>query len=72
MADLRLDGPRLTLPHPRGHLRAFVLRPLAELSPGLQWPGHGPVETLLAQVVDQPIERLDRGLVLPGSAARSG
>lgn len=72
MADLRLDGPRLTLPHPRGHLRAFVLQPLAELAPGLLWPGQGPVETLLTQVVDQPIERLDRGLVLPGNAARSG
>lgn len=28
-----LDGPSLVLPHPRAHLRAFVLRPLAEVAP---------------------------------------
>ena len=28
---LRLDEPGLTLPHPRAHLRDFVLKPLAEL-----------------------------------------
>ena len=29
------DTPTLTLPHPRMHLRRFVLEPLLELSP--QW-----------------------------------
>lgn len=32
----------LTLPHPRAHLRRFVLEPLAEIEPDLQppgWPG---------------------------------
>ena len=32
---LRIDTPRLTLPHPRAHLRAFVLDPLRELDPQL-------------------------------------
>lgn len=32
-------GERLTLPHPRAHLRRFVLQPLAELAPDLRWPG---------------------------------
>lgn len=56
--DLTLDTPELTLPHPRAHLRAFVLLPLCELAPALRVPGHGPVAALLAQVHDQPIEKL--------------
>ncbi|HYF61739.1 MAG TPA: 2-amino-4-hydroxy-6-hydroxymethyldihydropteridine diphosphokinase, partial [Herpetosiphonaceae bacterium] len=31
--DLALDSPELTLPHPRMHERAFVLRPLADIDP---------------------------------------
>ncbi|MFT4692454.1 MAG: 2-amino-4-hydroxy-6-hydroxymethyldihydropteridine diphosphokinase [Limisphaerales bacterium] len=30
---------RLTLPHPRAHLRRFVLAPLAEILPGFEAPG---------------------------------
>lgn len=55
-----MDTPRLILPHPRAHQRAFVLAPLAELAPGLDLPGHGPVERLLAGVADQAIERIVR------------
>ncbi|MFG6466867.1 2-amino-4-hydroxy-6-hydroxymethyldihydropteridine diphosphokinase [Roseateles sp. BYS87W] len=33
--DVTLDTPRLTLPHPRVAERAFVLRPLWELAPGM-------------------------------------
>jgi 2-amino-4-hydroxy-6-hydroxymethyldihydropteridine diphosphokinase len=46
--DVRLDEPGLTLPHPRLHERRFALEPLAELDPGLEIPGRGPVETLIA------------------------
>lgn len=62
--DLLLHGdavqsdPELTLPHPRAHQRAFVLRPLAELSPDLLIPGRGTVAELLPAVADQTIERL--------------
>ena len=51
-------SPRLTLPHPRLQLRAFVLVPLAELAPALTIPGYGRVDALLASVADQRIERL--------------
>ncbi|MCW2699722.1 MAG: 2-amino-4-hydroxy-6-hydroxymethyldihydropteridine pyrophosphokinae [Blastococcus sp.] len=42
------DDPRLTLPHPRAHERAFVLVPWATLEPGAELPGRGPVAALLA------------------------
>jgi 2-amino-4-hydroxy-6-hydroxymethyldihydropteridine diphosphokinase len=45
---VRLDEPGLTLPHPRLHERRFVLEPLAELDPGLEIPGRGSVQTLIA------------------------
>ncbi|QTN25576.1 2-amino-4-hydroxy-6-hydroxymethyldihydropteridine diphosphokinase [Rhizobacter sp. AJA081-3] len=55
---LTMETPELTLPHPRAHQRAFVLLPLAELAPQLQLPGRGRVAELLAQVRDQPIEKV--------------
>jgi 2-amino-4-hydroxy-6-hydroxymethyldihydropteridine diphosphokinase len=58
--DHALDTPRLTLPHPRLHERAFVLRPLAELAPGLVIAGRGPLADLLAAVAGQRIEPLPR------------
>ena len=61
--DLLLHGSAvrntdfLTLPHPRMHLRAFVLRPLHDLEPSLILP-QGDFETLLQQCSDQRLERL--------------
>jgi len=34
-------SPRLTLPHPRAHLRRFVMGPLSEVAPGWIHPGLG-------------------------------
>ncbi|MGH8092646.1 MAG: 2-amino-4-hydroxy-6-hydroxymethyldihydropteridine diphosphokinase [Chthoniobacterales bacterium] len=34
-----LDDPQLQLPHPRMHLRGFVIHPLAEIRPNLVLPG---------------------------------
>jgi len=41
------DDPSLTLPHPRAHLRAFVLRPWLDIAPYAQLPGYGSVQGLL-------------------------
>ena len=36
---LILDHPKLQLPHPRAHKRAFVLAPMAEIDSGFRLPG---------------------------------
>jgi 2-amino-4-hydroxy-6-hydroxymethyldihydropteridine diphosphokinase len=41
------DDPELILPHPRAHLRAFVLRPWIDIQPYGQLPGHGWLSDLL-------------------------
>ncbi|MEU7903287.1 2-amino-4-hydroxy-6-hydroxymethyldihydropteridine diphosphokinase [Actinoplanes sp. NPDC049118] len=41
------DDAELTLPHPRAHLRAFVLKPWLDLQPYARLPGHGWVTDLL-------------------------
>jgi 2-amino-4-hydroxy-6-hydroxymethyldihydropteridine diphosphokinase len=56
--DLKFSDAVLTVPHPRLHVRAFVLKPLAELAPDLELPGLGPLTGLLPAVSDQRIERL--------------
>ncbi|GAB2933953.1 2-amino-4-hydroxy-6-hydroxymethyldihydropteridine diphosphokinase [Rhodococcus aerolatus] len=59
----RSDDPELTLPHPRAHLRAFVLVPWLEVDPAAVLVGHGPVADLLAGL--DPAERAG---VRPGPA----
>lgn len=51
--DVVQDDPRLTLPHPRMHQRAFVLVPLAEIA-----PARVSVEDL-RRVENQPISVLN-------------
>jgi 2-amino-4-hydroxy-6-hydroxymethyldihydropteridine diphosphokinase len=41
------DDPELTLPHPRAHQRAFVLRPWIDIQPYGQLPGYGWLTDLL-------------------------
>jgi 2-amino-4-hydroxy-6-hydroxymethyldihydropteridine diphosphokinase len=53
------SGPALILPHPRAHLRKFVLQPLAEIAPDLHLPGlAGGVSDLLRDLVsDEKIRK---------------
>ena len=53
--DALLQGSELTLPHPRMHQRAFVLRPLLEIAADLTLPGLGPARDYLPAVADQDI-----------------
>ena len=63
--DLLLFGetacasPELTLPHPRMHERAFVLRPLLDLDPRAEIPGRGAARALLRVCTAQAIERIE-------------
>ena len=51
--DLVLDSPKLVLPHPRLHLRRFVLEPLCDLAPQLLLPGTGaPLSRVLKELKD--------------------
>ena len=62
--DLLLYGedsiarPGLTVPHPRMHERAFVLRPLAEIAPDALVPGRGRAAGLLEECAAQDVERI--------------
>jgi 2-amino-4-hydroxy-6-hydroxymethyldihydropteridine diphosphokinase len=57
--DLRLDSPRLTIPHYGMKLRGFVLVPLAELAPELILPCNTPVQQLITQKMRDELQRLD-------------
>ena len=51
--ELNVENERLQLPHPRMHLRRFVLQPLADIRPDLVLPNQTKtVRELLAQIKD--------------------
>src|SRR5262249_54540879 len=59
-AEIRATAT-LTLPHPRAHLRRFVLQPLAEIAPDLILSGQTKTiaQLLAALVSDEVLSRLD-------------
>ncbi|HWJ06277.1 MAG TPA: 2-amino-4-hydroxy-6-hydroxymethyldihydropteridine diphosphokinase, partial [Steroidobacteraceae bacterium] len=56
----RLAAETITVPHPGLAERAFVLAPLAEISPTLVVPGVGKVSELLRRLDTTGLERIDR------------
>ena len=56
---LQLDGPRLTIPHPRLRERAFVLYPLRDLAPDLHLPDGTTLAELLEQCPPWELERVE-------------
>ena len=62
--DLLLFGkdtvatPELTVPHPRMHLRAFVLVPLLEIAPDAVIPGLGAARDYVAATAEQAIQKI--------------
>ncbi len=59
IGDLVRDAPDPILPHPRAHLRAFVLAPLAEVAPDWVHPVLGrSAAALLAALPPQDIRAL--------------
>lgn len=51
----RLHAPGLSLPHPRMHLRGFVLVPLVEIAPHAAIPGRGLASRALRAVRNQRV-----------------
>ena len=57
--DKVFDTPELQIPHPRMHLRRFVLEPLAEIAPDVRNPvSSQTVSEMLARTPDKSVVRV--------------
>ena len=61
--DTASDDPAVTVPHPRAHERAFVLRPWLDVDPAARLP-QGAVADLVAGA-DGGVRRVDQSLRVP-------
>jgi 2-amino-4-hydroxy-6-hydroxymethyldihydropteridine diphosphokinase len=61
--DTIIEMPELQIPHPRMHLRRFVLEPLAEIAPNVRHPVLGlSISELLANTPDKSAVRKVAGI----------
>ena len=66
--DLVSNSPTLELPHPRMHLRAFVLKPLMELDPDFVISGNRSAKKCLSELDEQNVEYIGLGNQASGGA----
>lgn len=55
----QIESPSLIVPHPRMHVRRFVLQPLLDLNPNAHIPGIGWAKECLEPTQDQDIQRIE-------------
>lgn len=56
--NFTLVSDTLTLPHPRMHMRGFVLLPLFEIAPHISIPNHGKIAQLITPDLSLGIKKL--------------
>jgi 2-amino-4-hydroxy-6-hydroxymethyldihydropteridine diphosphokinase len=57
--ELTMNLAHLTLPHPRMHERAFVIRPLYEVAPHASIPGVGTLKDCMEKTAEQIAQRIE-------------
>jgi 2-amino-4-hydroxy-6-hydroxymethyldihydropteridine diphosphokinase len=55
--DIFINTPELTIPHPRMHLRGFVMLPLAEIAPKINIGNHGYADVVAAKCDNQGVSK---------------
>lgn len=56
--DIVMNTTTLVLPHPRMHLRKFVLQPLLEVAPAINIPGRGSAADMLAKIASDDARKV--------------